>query len=149
MTLNDFYRLQEFAMAGRERRHFCRIGFMRVGIGRRCNQVVVKSLRGIERKYRKIDYSRPPSFTVGQRKLKSQAADRVGRIGDVGIAAAERKAPDHRHAPAPEHNGLRKPRSPPVAIEKSPDAHAFGVIATETGVDSVDPLKTVDEPPRC
>ena len=72
-----------------------------------------------------------------------------GSVGNIGIAAAERKAADDRRASGLEHNGLRKARSLAVAIEKTCDAHAFGMIATETGMESVDFLKTVDEPRLC
>ena len=119
---------------------------MRVWVGLRSNQIVVKSPRGVEQEYRTIDHRRPPFFDIAQPKLKSQATDRVGSVGNIGIAAAERKAADDRHASGLEHNSLRKARSLAVAIEKTCDAHAFGMIATETGMESVDFLKTVDEP---
>src|SRR5260370_14123424 len=70
-------------------------------------------------------------------------------MGNIGIAAAEREAADDRHAAGPEQSGLREARSLTIAIEKTSDAHAFGMIATETGVDSKDLFKTVDEADRC
>jgi hypothetical protein len=149
MALDDFCRLHKFGMAGHERRDFFWIGFTRVWVGLRSDQIVVKSLRGIERKYRTIDHRRSPFFAIAQPKLKSHATDRVGSVANIGIAAAERKAADDRHAPGLEHNGLRKARSLAVAIEKTCDAHAFGMIATETGMETVDFLKTVDEPRLC
>ena len=36
-----------------------------------------------------------------------------------------------------------------IAVEVPCDAHAFGMIATETGIDSENLFKTVDEPDRC
>jgi len=66
MALDDFRRPRKFGMAGHERRHFFRIGFMRVGVGLRSNQVVVKGLRAVERKYRTIDHRRPPLFAIRQ-----------------------------------------------------------------------------------
>ena len=122
---------------------------MRVGVGLRSNQVVVKGLRGVERKYRTIDHRRPPLFAIAQPKQKSQATDRVGGVANIGIAAAEREAADDRHAAGLEHSGFREARSLAIAIEKTADAHAFGMIAAEPGLDSEDLFKTVDEPDRC
>src|SRR4029077_13581148 len=65
-----------------------------------------------------------------------------------GIAAAQGKAADHWHAAALEDDSLREAHPLPVAIEKSSNAYAFRVIATETRVDAAPPLKLIDEPRR-
>ena len=52
------------------------------------------------------------------------------------------------HAAALEDDSLREARPLPVAIEKSSNAYAFRVIATETRVDAVHPLKLIDKPRR-
>src|SRR4029077_1716923 len=80
--------------------------------------------------------------------LKPQAADGAQLVSGVGIAAAQRKAADHRHPAAPEDDSLREARPLSVAIEKSSNAYAFRVIATETRVDAAHPLKLIDEPRR-
>jgi hypothetical protein len=134
LALDDFCRPHRFGMAGQERRDFFRIGFMRVGVGFRGNQVVVRGLRGVDRKYRTIDYRRPPLLAIGQPKQKSQATDRVGSIANIGIAAAEREAADDRRAAGLEQSGLREARSLATAIERAADAHAFGMIAAERRV---------------
>jgi hypothetical protein len=85
---------------------------------------------------------------VGQRKLKPQAADCAQFVAGMGIAAAQGKAADHWHAAALEDYSLRETRPLPVAFEKSSNAYAFRVIATETGVDAAHPLKLIDEPCR-
>jgi hypothetical protein len=148
MAFDDFAGLHGFGMARQERRHFFRIRFMCIGVGLRRNQIVVKSLRSVERKYRQINHCRSPFLAIGQTKQKSQATDLVGRVGNIRIAAPERKAADDRHAAGLEDNGFREARSLAVAIEKTADANAFGMIAAKTGVDSVDSLKTGDEPRR-
>jgi hypothetical protein len=68
----------------------------------------------------------------GREELKTQAADGAQIVGGVGIAAAQGKAADHWHAAALEDDSLREARPLPVAIEKSSDAYAFRVVATET-----------------
>src|ERR1700732_1768681 len=121
---------------------------MRVGVALRCHQVVVKGLRILERKHRQIDHCGPPLFAVGQRKLKPQAADSAQIVGGVGVAAAQGKAADHWHAAALEDDSLREARPLPVAVEKSSNTYAFRVIATETRVNAVTPLKLIKEPRR-
>src|SRR5712675_3579104 len=119
---------------------------MRVGVALRCHQVVVKSLRILEREHRQIDHCGPPLLAVGRRKLKPQAADGAQIVGGTGIAAAQGKAADHWHAAALEDDSLREARPLPVAVEKSSNAYALRVIATETRVDAAHPLKLIDEP---
>jgi hypothetical protein len=108
---------------------------MRVGVGLRSNQALVKGLRGVERKYRTIDHRRPPLFAIAQPKQKPQATDRIGSIASIRIATADREVADDRHTACPEQKGLREARSTAIAIEETSDAHAFRMIATETGVD--------------
>jgi len=88
----------------------------------RCHQVVVKGLRILERENRQIDHCGPPLFAVGQRKLKAQAADSAQIVGGVGVAAAQGKAADHRHAAAPEDDSLRE-RAPCPLLSKNPRTH--------------------------
>ena len=121
---------------------------MCVWVALRCHQVVVKGLRVLKREHRQIDHCCPPLFAAGQRKLEPQAADCAQLVSGVGIAAAQGKAADHWHAAALEDDSLRKARPLPVAIEKSSNAYAFRVIATETRVDAAHPLKLIDEPRR-
>src|SRR5258705_451677 len=111
-------------------------------------KVVLVSLRRPDRKQGEIDHRRPPFLAIGQPKQKSQATDRVGGVGSIGIAAGQREAADDRHATSYEDGGLREARSLAVALEKTADAHALGMIAAETGMNSVDPLKSVGEPRR-
>jgi hypothetical protein len=148
IALDDCERPYGFRVAREERRPFRRIGLMRVGIALRCYQVIVKGLRILEREHRQIDHRGPPLFAVGQRKLKPQAADGAQIVGGVGVADAQGKAADHWHAAALEDDSLREARPLPVAFEKSSNAYAFRVIATETRVDAVHPLKLIDEPRR-
>src|SRR5271154_6439374 len=133
-------------MARGKCRHFFWIGFASLGVGLRRNQIVVEVLRRLERKYRQIDHRRPPLFAIREPEQKPQAADHGRRVGNTWIAAAKREPPAHGHAPRSEDDGLREPRSLTVALEITADADAFGMIAAETGIDSVGPLKRVDEP---
>ncbi len=148
VALDDFDRLHSFGMARNKLRHFLRIGFVCLGVGLRRNQSIEKALRGVDRKYREIDHRRPPFFAIGQPKQKSQATDSVGSVGHIGIAAGQREAADDTHAASSEDSGLREARSLTVALEKTADAHALGMIAAETRIDSVDLLKCVGEPRR-
>ena len=121
---------------------------MRQRVGLRCNHSVEKGLRCVDRKYGKIDHRRPPFFAIGQRKLKSQAADGVRCVGLKRIAAGQREAADDGDAAHLENSGLREARSLAVALEKSADAQSLGMIEAEPGMDSVDSLKFVGEPRR-
>jgi hypothetical protein len=69
------------------------------------------------------------------RKSKGSEA-KLGYLGHV----AQGKAADHWHAAALEDDCLREARPLPVAIEKSPNAYAFRVSATEARVDAADSL---------
>src|SRR5580658_4377660 len=94
MALNDFVRLHGFRMSRQKRRHFLRVGFACLRVRLRCNQPVIKGLWGVNRKYRRVDHSRAPFFTVGQLKQNSETTDYFGGISDVGVAASQREAAD-------------------------------------------------------
>jgi hypothetical protein len=85
-------------------------------------------------------------LTIGEGELQSQAPDRVRRVADIGLAAPQREAPDHRHPPGSKDDGLREKDSAPVAFEDPRHAHALGVVATEAGVESIDVLERIGEP---
>src|ERR1700680_3545716 len=125
--------------------HFLRIGFMRLGIGLRGNQVVEESLRSLERKHGEIDHRGPPLLAIRLPKQKPQAANQIGGIGNIRVAATKREAPDDRHAAGLEHDGLREASALAVTLEKTADANALGMIAAKTGIDPIDALKAIDE----
>ena len=52
------------------------------------------------------------------------------------------------HTASSEDCVLREARSLTIALEETAEAHALGMIAMETGMDSVDPLKCVGGPRR-
>ena len=72
----------------------------------------------------------------------------IGRVGGVGVAAAQGEATDNRNAPRPEYDRFREAHALAVALKKTADGDALGMIAAKPGVNSLDPLKTVDETRR-
>jgi hypothetical protein len=66
----------------------------------------------------------------------------------VGIDAAQGEATNHGHAAALEDHSLREACTLAVTLEKSSNANAFRMIATETRVNATHPLKLIDEPRR-
>ena len=64
------------------------------------------------------------------------------------LAACEGERSDDRHPPLAKHDRPRQHAPLPVALEISTHAHAFGVVAAESGVRSIDFLKRVHHPCR-
>src|SRR5260370_29495844 len=103
-------------MAHKKRLHFGWIRLARFGFGLRGNELLVKSLGGTDWKHRKVDHRSSPQFAVGQRKLKPQAAHRIRGVGRIGLAAPERKAAEHGHAPRLKDKRLRETDAISIAL---------------------------------
>ena len=94
-------------VGGHERVHQCGVRFSGPCNGFRRQQPVVEALRRIIGEHRQIDHRRAPLAAVGERERQAEAAHRVGRVGNEGIAAAQGEPAGHRGAAGSEH---RRPR---------------------------------------
>jgi hypothetical protein len=86
-------------------------------------------------------------LTISGDRQPDPIPPRIGRIGGIRLPAAQREAANHRYAPRSKDDGLREPDATTAAFEESGNAHAFGVIASETRVNAIDVLKTIHKPP--
>src|SRR5579871_6165235 len=64
----------------------------------------------------------------------------------MGLAAPERKAAEHGHAPRPKDGRLRQPDAVAVALEEPGNADPLGMVTAEAGMGSTDLLERVGEP---
>jgi hypothetical protein len=64
----------------------------------------------------------------------------------MGLPARQGKAANHGHAPRSEDERCRETDALPIAFKQSGNAHPLGMIAPESGVDSIDLLESVGEP---
>src|SRR5205807_5863318 len=97
---------------------------------------------GTEGKHRQVDHRGSPYLAAGRAELKPEAAHGVGLVGRIGLAAAQREAADHGHAPRLKDGRLRETDAVAIALEEAGNAHPLGVIAPEAGVEPIDLLET-------
>src|SRR5262249_11426451 len=87
LALDDRQRLGSLGMACTKRLYFVWIRLARLGVRLRRDQLLVKSLGRTEGKHGEVDHGGTPQLAVGECKLKTQAADRVRRVGRSGLPA--------------------------------------------------------------
>src|SRR5581483_9924794 len=137
MALNDLECLTSLRIAGEKRGHFFWIGLARLRVGPRSNQEVIETLRIFREEYRETGHRSPPLLAVGQLKQKSQAPNLIRCIRTVWVTATKRETAGHLSSAGSEDSRFRQTRALAVALEKTTDSHALGVIATETGMHSI------------
>src|ERR1700730_17432514 len=133
-------------MAREKGSHPGRIRLARAGVRLRREQQLIEGLGGADGEHRQVDHRGSPKLPVGKGELKPEAAHRIRRVADIGLAAPEREAADHRHTPRSKDDGLRETGAAPVTFEDPRHAHALSVVATEAGVESIDVLERIGEP---
>ena len=66
-------------------------------------------------------------------------------VGGVGQASPERKAAKHGHSSGPEDGRFREAGAVAVALEETGYAQTAGVVASETGVDALQLVKSFEQ----
>src|SRR5229473_3262159 len=123
--------------------HFRRVRLAGRGVRPRGEQLLIEALGVFDDEHRYVDHGHPPLLAIGWAEAEGHTAHRRGAVGHVGLAAGERESADHRDASGSEDHGLGEAHSLAIAVEVTSNANALGVVAAETGPNTIDLLEGV------
>jgi hypothetical protein len=108
--------------------------------------LLLEGLGRSDRKDRDVVHARAPLLRIARSEAERHTAHRLRAVGHIGLAAGQRETADDGDAAGLEDDGLGKANALAVALEVTRDADAFGMVASEAGIDAVDLLKGIDYP---